>query len=136
MRSLFLLGAAKKSPDGAFCQLFTFPFRHAFMRPSAPRFCQDFSTNFPTPLDFDRKFRGEIFKISPLKLPILSPKFAVKLQPICKLLIFSSLQNYRKIGDFVKIFYQFFPSPLSTATPHKSMFHRGFFQPRTDTEKA
>ncbi len=83
-------------------------------------FCQDFSWLLGCPKKFDRIFRGEIFKISPLNLQDLSPKFAVKLQAIYNLLKFNRLQNYRKIGNFVKIFYQFISMQLPAIFEVKS----------------
>ncbi len=62
---------------------------------------------------FDRKFRGEICQFSPLKLPILSPKFAVKVGAIYKRLIFNNLQKRSKTARFVKYFYQFISMLLS-----------------------
>ena len=76
--------------------------------------CQDFSTDFWLPKRFDRKFRGEILKIERRKLQDFSPKFAVKLQEICKPLKFSDLQNLRKNGRFCQNFWQIFITFLST----------------------
>ena len=68
--------------------------------------CQDFSMVFLFHNGFDRKFRVEIFKISPLNLQDLSLKFAVKPRVVCKLLIFNTLQNRQIFADFVKIFHK------------------------------
>jgi hypothetical protein len=48
------------------------------MKKRAVSFCQDFSWLIDSLKRFDRKFWGEIFKISPLELQNLYPKFAVK----------------------------------------------------------
>ena len=71
--------------------------------------CQDFSWKLSRGSGFDRKFRGEILKISPLKLQNLSPKFAVKLSPIYTPLIISMLQKPAIFLVFVKIFDSFYP---------------------------
>ena len=70
-------------------------------------FCQDFSKEFATPKELDRKFQGEILKIEGRNLEDFHPKFAVRLQPLLNLLIINSLQNSLVFGDFVKYFYQF-----------------------------
>jgi hypothetical protein len=67
---------------------------------------------FGFPKEFDRNFRGENFKISPLNLQNLSPKFSVKLQSFFNLLIINTLQNGRFFRHFVKYFYQFYPTSL------------------------
>ena len=46
-------------------------------------------------------------KIEGGNLEDFSPKFAVKLQAVYKVLNFNALRNRCKIDDFVKIFYQF-----------------------------
>ncbi len=63
--------------------------------------------NFAFPKNFDRKFQGENFKISLLKLQDFSPRFAVKPPLIFNLLIINMLQNTPIFHDFVKYFYQF-----------------------------
>ncbi|MBR2101321.1 MAG: hypothetical protein IJ928_01070 [Prevotella sp.] len=74
----------------------------------ASPFCQDFSMIFGHPKKFDRKFRGEILQISPLKLQDFSPKFAAKLPAIFKPLIFSTLQDHRQNTSFCQIFLPIF----------------------------
>ena len=59
---------------------------------------------FGHPKKFDGKFRGEIWQISPFKLANFSPRFAVKLQAIFKMLIFKHLQSQPKNSPFCKIF--------------------------------
>ncbi|MBR2101727.1 MAG: hypothetical protein IJ928_03130 [Prevotella sp.] len=81
------------------------------------KICQDFSWDFCATEDFGRKFQGEIFKISPLNLQDLSPKFAVKLRAIFKSLIINALQFRYKSAlfcqDFLPIFaHTAIPLPL------------------------
>ena len=73
------------------------------------KICQDFSWDFCATEDFGRKFQGEIFKISPLNLQDLSPKFAVKLETKYKSLIFNNLQKQCKNGPFCQIILPIFP---------------------------
>jgi hypothetical protein len=58
---------------------------------SVGNFCQDFSKIFALSKRFDRKSRGEIFKISPLNLQDFSLKFAGKPTLIYKPLISKDL---------------------------------------------
>jgi hypothetical protein len=90
--------------------------------PGSQNNCQDFSWIFRHPKEFDRKFQVEIFKISLLNLQDLSPKFAVKFQPILKPLIISALQNRPKISDFVKIFHNFYAPPYPPISPPPAGF--------------
>ena len=53
-------------------------------------------------------------KIEEGNLEDFSPKFAVKLRAVYKVLNFNALQNGGKIGDFVKIFYQFLSMLISS----------------------
>ncbi len=90
-------------------------FKVVFVTFARAPFCQDFSWNLGCPKRFDRKLRGEICQIAPLKMPIFSSKIAVKPKVVCKPLKFNKLQNCAKIPYFVKIFYYILPIPLPEA---------------------
>jgi hypothetical protein len=71
-------------------------------------FCQNFSWVLGCLKRFDGKFQGEIWQFERRNLANLSPKFAVKLGRIFKLLIFNTLQDQSQNGLFCQIFLPVF----------------------------
>ena len=115
----FLSGLGLKGEiNGRICLFFVFFLMRGFSV-GRDKICQDFSWDFCATEDFGRKFQGEIFKISPLNLQDLSPKFAVKLRAIFKSLIINALQFRCKSALFCQDFLPIFAHtaiPLRPAT--------------------